>query len=103
MDFVVPTDHRVKIKESEKREKYLDFARDLQTLQNMRETMIPFVIVAIGMLHKGWERRLEESKIGRWIETIQITALLISATIVRRVMETSGDLLSLTLLWKTIS
>ena len=30
MDFVVPADHRVKIKEREKRDKYLDLARELK-------------------------------------------------------------------------
>ena len=30
MDFVIPVDHRVKIKENEKREKYLDIARKLK-------------------------------------------------------------------------
>ena len=32
VDFVVPADHRVKLKESEKKDKYLDFARELKTL-----------------------------------------------------------------------
>ena len=31
MNYAVPTDHRVKIKESEKRDKYLDLARKLIT------------------------------------------------------------------------
>ena len=30
MDFAIPEDHRVKLKESEKRDKYLDFARELK-------------------------------------------------------------------------
>ena len=30
MDFAVLADHRVKLKESEKRDKYLDFARELK-------------------------------------------------------------------------
>ena len=30
MDFVVPADHRVKLEESEKKEKYFDFARELK-------------------------------------------------------------------------
>ena len=38
-----------------------------------------------------------------WIKTMQTTALLRSDGILRRVMETWWDLLSLTLLWKTVS
>ena len=30
MDFAVPADHRVKIKEGEKRDNYLDLARELK-------------------------------------------------------------------------
>ena len=30
MDFVIPADHRVKVKESENRDKYLDLARKLK-------------------------------------------------------------------------
>ena len=32
MDFAVPADHRVKLKESEKRDKYLDLAREREGL-----------------------------------------------------------------------
>ena len=32
VDFAVSADHKVKIKESEKRDKYLDFARELRKL-----------------------------------------------------------------------
>ena len=30
VDFAVPTDHRIKLKESEKKDKYLDLARELK-------------------------------------------------------------------------
>ena len=30
MDFVIPVDHRVKLKENEKKDKYLDLARELK-------------------------------------------------------------------------
>ena len=35
VDFAVPVDHRIKLKECEKRDKYLDFARELKKLWNM--------------------------------------------------------------------
>ena len=34
MDFAVPADHSVKIKESEKRDKYLDLAREQITMEH---------------------------------------------------------------------
>ena len=32
VDLAVPADHRIKLKESEKKDKYLDFARELKKL-----------------------------------------------------------------------
>ena len=49
MDFAVSTDHRVKIKESEKIDKYLDLATGIkEKLWNMKETVIPVLISALG-------------------------------------------------------
>ena len=47
-------------------------------------------------------RRVEVLEIGEQIETIQTTALLRSTRILRRILKTWKDLLSLSLLWKTI-
>ena len=33
VDFAVPADHRIKLKDCEKRDKYLDLARELKKLQ----------------------------------------------------------------------
>ena len=76
MNFGVPADHRVKIKESKKRDKYLDLARELRKLWNQKLTVIPIVISMLGMVPKGLERQLEGLEIGGRIETIQTTALL---------------------------
>ena len=51
-DFVVPADHRVNLKECETKDKYPDLARDLKTLWNMKMTMIPIVISALGTVPK---------------------------------------------------
>ena len=51
MDLVVPTD-RVKIKESEKKGKYLDLSRELRKQWNMWVTAIPIVKGALGHLRK---------------------------------------------------
>ena len=36
VDFAVPADHRIKLKECEKKDKYLDHARELKKLWNMK-------------------------------------------------------------------
>ena len=75
MNFAVPVDHRMKNKESEKKEKYLDFARELRKLWNMRRVMIPVVIGMLETVHKGLEIGLEVLEIGGQAEPIQTTVL----------------------------
>ena len=38
VDFAVPADHRIKLKECEKKDKYLDLAWELKKLWNMKVT-----------------------------------------------------------------
>ena len=103
VDFADPADHRVKLKECEKKDKYLGLARELKKLWNMQVTIIPIVIGAFGTVSKGLLKGLEDLEIDGRVETIQTTALLRTARILRRALETWGDLLSLRLQWKTIS
>ena len=88
VDFAVPADHRVKFKECEKRNKYLDLARKLKKLWNMKVTIIPIVIDALGTVTKGLVQGLEDLEIMGRVETVQTTALLRSARILKRVLET---------------
>ena len=103
VDFAVPADHRIKLKECEKRDKYHDLARELKKIWNMKVTIIPIVIGAFGTVTKGLLKGLEDLEVGYRVETIQTTALLKTVRILRRVLETWEDLLSLKLQWKTIS
>ena len=55
VDFTVPADHRIKLKECEKRDKYLDLARELEKkLWNMKVTIIPIVFGAFGTVIKEY-------------------------------------------------
>ena len=73
VDLAILADHRVKIKENEKKKKYSDLVRELKKLWNMKVTVIPIVIRVLGTVPKGLKRELEELKIGVHIETIQPT------------------------------
>ena len=97
VDFAVPADHRINLKESEKKDKYLDLARELKKLWNIKVTIVPIMIGALGTITKGLLKGLENLEIGGRTETIQTTALLRTVRILRRVLETLGDLLSLKL------
>ena len=63
-DFAVPADHRIKLKECEKKDKYLDLARELKKLWNMKVTIIPIVIGAFGTVTKGLLKGLEDLEVG---------------------------------------
>ena len=46
VDFAVLPDHRIKLKECEKKDKYLTLARQLKKLWNMKVTIIPILLFA---------------------------------------------------------
>ena len=60
VDFPVSADHRKKLKECEKKDKYLDLARELKKLWNMKVTIVPIVIGAFGIITKGLLKGLED-------------------------------------------
>ena len=62
MDFTILIDHGVKLKESDKRDKYLDLARELKKVRSMKVTVIPIVIGELGTVTKGLEKRQEDIK-----------------------------------------
>ena len=88
VNFAVLADHRIKLKECEKKDKYLKLARELKKLWNMQVTIIPIVIGAFGTVTKGLLKRLKDLEVGGRVETIQTTALLRTARLLRRVLET---------------
>ena len=66
VDFAVPADHTIKLKECEKKDKYLEFVRELNKW-NMKVTIIPIVIGALGTVTKGLLKGLEGLEVGgRW-------------------------------------
>ena len=88
MDFTVPADHKVKLKENEKSDKYEDLAKKNW---NMEVMVILIVIGAVVTATKGLVQEVEALEI-RWrVETIQTPALLRLARIQRRVLETGGE------------
>ena len=60
VDFAVPADHTAKLKESEKKDKYLDLAREMKKLWNMKVTFIPIIIRAFSTVTKGLLKGLED-------------------------------------------
>ena len=63
VDFAVLADHRVKLKESEKKDKYLDLARKSKKLWNLKRTFISTVIGALGAVTEGLSNGLKDLEI----------------------------------------
>ena len=74
VDYAVPVGHRIKLKECEKKDKYLDLARELKKPWNMKVTIVPIVIGVFGTITKGLLKGLEDLEVGGRIEAIQMTA-----------------------------
>ena len=54
VDITISADHCVKIfKKPEKINKYMDLARELKKLWNMKMTVIPIILSVLGMVFKG--------------------------------------------------
>ena len=60
VDFATLATLKVKIKVSEKIDKYVDLAKELKKLWNMRMTVIPIAVGAFGMDPKDLEGGLEQ-------------------------------------------
>ena len=63
-------DHVLRLKESEKRNKYLDFAWELEKLWNRKVTVKPIVIGTLGAVAKGRVQGSEYLEIRGRVKTI---------------------------------
>ena len=61
------------MKEFEKKDKYLDLARELKKLWNMKITIVPIMIGALGTITKGLLKGLENLDVDQRVEIIQMT------------------------------
>ena len=71
-----------------------------KSLLKKKVTVIPTVAGALGVVPKSLEKNQEELEIGKRIVIIQTTELFKPPRILRKVLDITGDLLSLRLLWK---
>ena len=88
MDIASPCDHRVYEKEGEKIEKYQDLKREIGRLLGIRHLkVVPVVVGALGVVSNSLDAWLE--KLGVTIRTglLQTTALLGTARILRKLLE----------------
>ena len=89
MDFAVPAKYRIKLKEDEKKDTYLDLAKELKKTMEHEAGVYTNCDWCSWYSHERIKKKgLEDLKIRGHLETIQITALLRLDRILRRVLET---------------
>ena len=70
MDLAILADNKVRIKESEKKDKYQDLARELKILWSIKVMLISIVIDALGTISKGLQKGLVDLEIKGQMEII---------------------------------
>ena len=58
VDFAVPEDQRIKISQQSEIENYQDLKRELKMLWNLKISVVPIVIGALGTILKSLEKHL---------------------------------------------
>ena len=87
IDFAVPGDSRIEEKEKDKIEKYQDLGRELQKIWNVKVKIIPLVVGSLGVIPKQFYNRLKQIGITVGTAQVQMTVLLGTAIILRKVLE----------------
>ena len=87
IDVAIPYDTRVDNKEVKKIEKYLDLVRELKKVWNMKVTVVPLVVAALGTPAKALEKRLKGIGIETKITDLQKSVLIHTSRNIRKVLE----------------
>ena len=66
----------INLKECENKDKYLDLARELKKMWNMKVTIVPIMIGALGTVTEALFKGLVDLEIRGRMETIQTSTLL---------------------------
>ena len=87
IDVAVPADRRIEIKELEKIEKYQDLARELKKIWKTKVKVVPVVVGSLGSVSKRLKKYVTMLGISNRITTLQKSAILGTARILRKVLE----------------
>ena len=89
MDIAVPGDQNIKVKDLEKITKYQDLRLQVQKLWDVKATVIPIVVGALGRVSEKLENHLKTIGIPIVISSMQKAALLGTAFIFRKFLDIS--------------
>ena len=86
IDFAIPYDTRIDDKEVEKIERYLDLARELKKVWNMKVIVVPLKVGALGTPVKELEKRLKTICIEIKINELLKAVFIHTSRILRKVI-----------------
>jgi hypothetical protein len=87
IDVAIPADRNVVQKEAEKKLKYKCLSIGIQRMWSLKCTIIPVVTGATGIVTKGLRKNLEAVPGKHSIDSLQQTAVLGTAHIIRKVLQ----------------
>ena len=86
IDVAIPGDYRINMKENEKILNYADLKLEISRMWNCKTTVIPIIIGALGSIPKGLKKHLGKLEVDCNITTLQKSALLGTAHILRKTL-----------------
>ena len=86
VDFSVPWDKNVLIKEQEKIAKYVPLAKDLNKVRKMSTKIVSVLIEGLGLVSPNLLKHLKELDIPDFIGSLQTTAIVGTYNIPRKVL-----------------
>ena len=86
VDCAVPADYRIEISQQRKTENYQDLKRELKKLWNLKTSIAPIVIGALGTIPKSLEKHHNDLNVEVNISQMLTTVLLNSTSIIRKVL-----------------
>ena len=88
VDFAVPFDRNVVLKEEEKVAKYRDLAAEVCRMHSVKVEVVPIVVGALGMVSKnliGWLKKIGVDDV---VGALQTSAIIGTSAILRKVLTT---------------
>ena len=87
IDVAIIADRNAVQKEAEKNLKYKSLCVEIQRMWNLKCTIVPVIIGAIGIVTRSLRKNLEVIPGNHSIDSLQMTAILGTSHIIRRVMQ----------------
>ena len=86
IDFSVPNDKNVVTKEKEKVDHYRELAKEIRKMYHVKTKILPIVVGALGVFSNNLEGYLKELDMAYIRRTLQVSAILGSTIILRKVL-----------------